>query len=120
MSRWAVLISHSAASAANCSTWGTGHRRNTSSPHRRNRSNPIRTRMSKLADVLSTWFGCGYAPVAPGTAGSAGAIAVAIVLARYAGFAPWQFALLAVLLFAPAVWAAGETARALGKKDPGI
>jgi phosphatidylglycerophosphatase A len=76
--------------------------------------------MSKLADAISTWFGCGFAPIAPGTAGSAAAIGIAIVLDRYLGFAPVHFAILAALLFQPAVWAAGETARARQLKDPGI
>jgi phosphatidylglycerophosphatase A len=75
---------------------------------------------TRFADLLSTWFGCGLSPVAPGTAGSAGAILVAFPLHEYAGFAPWHFAVLAALAFAPAVWAAGETARVRSRKDPGL
>jgi len=75
---------------------------------------------SRLALLLSTWFGCGYAPVAPGTAGSAAAVLIAIVLGRNFGFVPWNFAVLAVLLFGPAVWAADVTARSLKRKDPGL
>ena len=74
-----------------------------------------RVRMAKL---LATWFGCGLAPRAPGTAGSAAAIVIAIPLAAWAGFTGPGFALLGALLFAPAVWAAGVTAQALGVKDP--
>jgi phosphatidylglycerophosphatase A len=33
---------------------------------------------------------------------------------------PWEYAILAALLFAPAVWAADVTARTVKKKDPGI
>jgi len=73
----------------------------------------------RLANLLSTWFGCGYSPVAPGTAGSAAALAIAILLRQYAAFPGWGFALLAAALFLPAVWAAGVTERALGLKDPG-
>jgi phosphatidylglycerophosphatase A len=72
----------------------------------------------KLANLISTWFGCGYSPKAPGTAGSLGALAIGIVLHEYAGFGPWGFAALAALVFIPAVWAAGVTARASGLKDP--
>ena len=72
------------------------------------------------AQVLATWFGCGYSPVAPGTAGSAAALAMAIALHRYAGFGRLGFALLAAGLFLPAVWAAGATARALKLEDPSI
>jgi len=76
--------------------------------------------MVKLAFVVSTWFGCGYSPVAPGTAGSAAAVVIAIALVRYFGFVPWNFALLAALLAGPAVWAADVTARSLKRKDPGL
>jgi phosphatidylglycerophosphatase A len=72
----------------------------------------------RLARLLSTWFGCGLAPRAPGTAGSAAAILIAILLHAYAGFNGLDFALLAALLFAPAVWAAGVTAQALHTEDP--
>ena len=72
----------------------------------------------KLANLISTWFGCGYAPKAPGTAGSLAALAVGIGLHRYAAFTWWQFALLAALTLIPAVWAAGVTARTSGLKDP--
>jgi phosphatidylglycerophosphatase A len=72
----------------------------------------------KLANLVSTWFGCGYSPKAPGTAGSLAALAIGIVLHRYAGFGPWHFAALAAAVFIPAVWAAGVTARASGIKDP--
>jgi len=75
---------------------------------------------SRIADIFSTFFGCGYAPVAPGTAGSAAALGIAVVLHQYAGFGRWHFALLAALAFGPAVWAASETAGARKLKDPGI
>ena len=71
-----------------------------------------------MARQVATWFGCGLAPRAPGTAGSAAAVLIAIPLAEYAGFPPIAFALMAALLFAPAVWAAGVTATAMGVKDP--
>jgi phosphatidylglycerophosphatase A len=70
--------------------------------------------------LLATWFGCGRSPVAPGTVGSAAAVAIAIVLHEYAGLAPWHFAVLAALLFVPAVWAAGAAAREAGVEDPGF
>src|SRR6478672_10190301 len=76
--------------------------------------------MVKLAILIATWFGCGYSPVAPGTAGSAAAVVIAIALVRQAGFVPLHFAVLAVLLFGPAVWAADVTAKSLKRKDPGL
>jgi phosphatidylglycerophosphatase A len=76
--------------------------------------------MTKLALLVATWFGCGYSPKAPGTAGSVAALAIGILLHEYAGFAPWHFALLAAIVFVPAVWAAGVTARVKQLKDPQI
>lgn len=72
----------------------------------------------RLANLISTWFGCGYSPKAPGTAGSLAALAIAIVLHQYAGFGQWQFAALAALTLVPAVWASGVTAVSSGLKDP--
>jgi len=74
----------------------------------------------RAANLISTWFGCGYSPFAPGTAGSLAALAIAIPLHLYAGFPGWVFLLLAAVLFAPAVWAAGVTAEAVKRKDPSI
>jgi len=74
----------------------------------------------RFANLLSTWFGCGYSPFAPGTAGSLVAIVIAIVLHEYAGAPGWVFFVMAALLFAPAVWAAGITATYTGRKDPSI
>jgi phosphatidylglycerophosphatase A len=79
-----------------------------------------KTTETRLANLVSTWFGCGYAPKAPGTAGSLAAVVIAILLHEFAGFGRWHFLLLAALLFAPGVWAATRTARALGLKDPGM
>ena len=76
--------------------------------------------MNKLARLLATWFYCGYAPVAPGTAGSLAAVLIAWLLHRYEAVPAWTFAVLAALLFAPGVWAAGVTARLEGREDPGI
>ncbi|HMC58093.1 MAG TPA: phosphatidylglycerophosphatase A [Candidatus Solibacter sp.] len=72
----------------------------------------------KLALTLATWFGCGYSPAAPGTAGSVAALAIGIVLHEYAGFAWWHFLILAAALSGPAVWAAGAAADAHKTKDP--
>jgi phosphatidylglycerophosphatase A len=76
--------------------------------------------MSALARLVATWFYCGYAPKAPGTAGSLAAIVLAWLLARYAGMGPVAIAALGVILIAPAIWAADVTARETGLKDPQI
>jgi phosphatidylglycerophosphatase A len=76
--------------------------------------------MNKVALAVSTWAGCGYSPVAPGTVGSLAAIATAWILAAHAGFTPVHFAVLAAALIGPGIWAGGVTARDLNKHDPGI
>ena len=77
-----------------------------------------RAKAGGLANAISTWFGCGYSPKAPGTVGSAAAIGIAILIEHYAGWGPLPFAALALAVSVPAVWAAGETARQAGMKDP--
>lgn len=76
-------------------------------------------RMGRASNLISTWFGCGLSPFAPGTVGSAAAVAIAIVLHAYAAFVWWHFLLMAALLFYPAVASATATAREVGLKDPG-
>src|ERR1700687_2698660 len=78
------------------------------------------TMADRIAVLIGTWFGCGYAPVAPGTAGSAAALGIAIGLVVFAGWKAWYFAVLAALMLAPSIWAAGVTARVRGEKDPGV
>jgi len=74
--------------------------------------------LSRFALVIATWFGCGYAPKGPGTAGSLAALAVAWLLHAYAGVSGIAMAWLALLLFLPGVWAANVVARESGAKDP--
>jgi phosphatidylglycerophosphatase A len=76
--------------------------------------------MKTLANLISTWFGCGRFPFAPGTVGSAAALVIAIPLHEYAGFVWWHFLVMAAVLFYPAVAAATVTAREAGIKDPGF
>ena len=76
--------------------------------------------MTTLARIIATWFGCGYVPKAPGTAGSLAALAMAWVLHHDTGLQLGAFALLATLLIPFAVWAAHVTSQATGLKDPQI
>src|SRR5436305_15169356 len=69
--------------------------------------------------LLGTWFGCGYFPKSPGTAGSAAAILIGLPLIAL-GCTPVWFAFLALLLLSPAIWAAGLVAVESGRKDPQI
>lgn len=76
--------------------------------------------MRSLAIAVATWFGAGYAPVAPGTAGALAGLAIAWLMHQYLGAGPLVFGLMGVIVFFPGVWAARETAIAVGKKDPGL
>jgi phosphatidylglycerophosphatase A len=69
--------------------------------------------------LFATWFGCGWSPVAPGTAGSLAAIAIAWLLVRY-GFTNLHFLILSFALLYPAIRAAGIVAAQSGRKDPGF
>ena len=71
-----------------------------------------------LAETLATWFGCGYAPKAPGTAGTLGGLAVAWPLAQYLHFTPWCFAALAALVTPVGIWAAQQVINSTGNSDP--
>jgi phosphatidylglycerophosphatase A len=82
-------------------------------------SEGVRTPRVIFADLVSTWFGCGCSPFAPGTAGSLAAVAIGYALVEYAGMPRWGFLVLALALAPLAIWAAGVTAEARKKKDPG-
>jgi phosphatidylglycerophosphatase A len=70
------------------------------------------------ATMLATWFGVGYAPVAPGTWGSLAALPFAWGIAALAG--AWALAPAAALLFL-AGWAASNRVVAAGQdSDPQI
>jgi len=76
--------------------------------------------MNNLALLLATWFGCGYWPKGPGTAGSIGALLVAWPLILWAGWGPWHFVLLAAAMTLPGIWSSTRTARIKNMKDPQI
>lgn len=76
--------------------------------------------MSGLARLIATWFGCGYAPKAPGTAGSLAALAIAWLLQTYVGLPAIAFGVFSLLLAIPGIWAADVVARDSGKEDPQI
>lgn len=71
--------------------------------------------LDRLALIVATAGGVGFAPVAPGTIASAGT-AVALWLA--APTLPWLLTL-CVAASAVGTWAAGRAERMLGTKDPG-
>jgi phosphatidylglycerophosphatase A len=81
---------------------------------------PSRDRKGAFPYALATFFGCGYSPIAPGTAGSLAAILIAISLHAFAGSNRATFLILSALLLAPAIWSAGKVAQHESRKDPQI
>jgi phosphatidylglycerophosphatase A len=75
---------------------------------------------SRICFLIATWFGCGYWPKGPGTAGSIAAILIAWPLWRLGGFNGFEFAVLSVVLLWPAIYASGVVAVESGRKDPQI
>ncbi len=74
--------------------------------------------MNRVAAVLASWFGCGYSPLAPGTAGSLAAAAMAYGAGRAWGWHPAVFLGLGAAFLLPGVWASGRVERRSGKADP--
>jgi len=70
---------------------------------------------TRVAYVLATWFGCGYTPYAPGTAGTLGAVPLYLVLRPY-GLAVVLG--VALVLTVVGIWAADIVAKHSGLKDP--
>jgi phosphatidylglycerophosphatase A len=70
-----------------------------------------------VAWTLATWFGSGLSPVAPGTAGSLGAIPLYVVAIRGGRSA---VAVAAILTTIVGIWAATQVSRRLEKKDPQV
>lgn len=75
--------------------------------------------MSRLATLIATWFGCGLAPVAPGTVGALGALAVAVFVEHHYHWGPLGWGAFALGCTPIGIWAAGRYAETSGKKDPG-
>jgi phosphatidylglycerophosphatase A len=74
---------------------------------------------TKSAWALATFFGAGYFPKGPGTAGSVAAVLLAWPL-MVAGFTNVSFAILAMVSLYPAIRASGIVATESGRKDPQI
>ncbi len=76
--------------------------------------------MTRAALALATWFGCGYFPWGPGTAGSLAAIAIAAVLHFWLGAGRWTILALILVLLLPAIRASTRTAEYLQRDDPAV
>jgi phosphatidylglycerophosphatase A len=74
--------------------------------------------MQRLALFLATFAYCGYAPIAPGTAGSAAGLVVYAAMRAMGWPVAGDLAVAGILLVA-GVWAASSAERQLGLDDPG-
>lgn len=68
--------------------------------------------------VVATWFGCGFFPIAPGTAGSLGTIPLCLALSHLG--LPWLNVVLIVLLSSCGVWSAHQVALHRNDEDPSL
>jgi phosphatidylglycerophosphatase A len=73
--------------------------------------------LKRVAWAIATWFGCGLVPLAPGTAGTLGAVPLYLLVARAGRPGVAAAAAIATLV---GVWASSVVARDLGKKDPQV
>ena len=71
--------------------------------------------MTRVALAIATVFGVGYAPIAPGTFGSAAGLLVWWLLPASASV----HAVAIVVLFALGSWSGGRAERHFGRTDPG-
>ena len=71
---------------------------------------------NRVALVIATGAGVGYAPVAPATFGSALGLVLYLLLA---GLGPWLYAITLLALLSVGIWAADEAERVFRSKDDG-
>ena len=76
-----------------------------------------RTVANRLAWLLSLWFGCGRVPLAPGTAGTLGAVPLYLLVRPFGVLA---VAALTIVVTAAGIWASSRVAADTGLKDPQI
>jgi phosphatidylglycerophosphatase A len=72
--------------------------------------------MRRIAVALATAGGAGYAPVAPGTFGSAAGVVIYLLTQHWPA---WAQVALVLAISVAGVWAANEAERHFGREDPG-
>ena len=73
--------------------------------------------MNRLVKVLATWFGAGLSPVAPGTAGTAAAIPLYLLLT---GLPLLWYLVFLIIFSAVACWVADRAEAIFERHDPGL
>ncbi len=87
-------------------------RKNPKGPSVTSRGQPF---LDRLALCLSTWFGAGLLPLAPGTFGSLAGLPLAAAISL---LELWLKTLVAVVFLALAVWSADIHSAVSGRRDP--
>jgi phosphatidylglycerophosphatase A len=75
----------------------------------------VKVARTRVAYLLGTWFGCGYVPYAPGTAGTLGAVPLYLLLRPYGAAAVGAAAMVLTIV---GIWSADVVAKDSGLKDP--
>ncbi|HXU90852.1 MAG TPA: phosphatidylglycerophosphatase A [Methylomirabilota bacterium] len=78
--------------------------------------NASRTAVNRVALLIATVAGVGYAPVAPGTVASA----LTVVVLGLVAPPPGPLLLFVIVVIVVGTWAAHDAERSLGGKDPGV
>ena len=78
-----------------------------------------KTHSGGIAVRIATGFGAGFAPVAPGTAGTLLAVPLGWLMVSFLGAHAWLQAISVAAASAIAVWSADRAAAAFGVEDPG-
>ncbi len=81
---------------------------------------PWPRRVYDLPLLIATWFGCGFAPIAPESVGSLAALVIAIGLHLGMAAGRGTFLLMALVLLVPGIWAAGIIEKRENRSDPHI
>ncbi len=71
----------------------------------------------RIAFMLATWFGCGRVPIAPGTAGTLGAVPLYLLLRPHGALVTLAASAVIALI---GVWAANYVIASTSTKDPQI
>ena len=80
-------------------------------------NSPAPTPTDRIATWLAVWFGCGWVPKAPGTAGTIGALPLYFLVVPWG---PWAVLGAGLVVTLIGIWAAERVVRRLGAKDPQI